>query len=324
MKMSLNLNFTTFPPAGWNTSGNMNSIPSNNMAVMPGGNMNNSGMPTQNMMASNMSASNVDPPLPPLPPMPPMPTSMGNMGNMMMPGPMMGMGGMDMMTGSGTMDMNMLQQQQMMNMGNGNNGMDMNMMGSMMDPSAMGMGNMNNMANMTNMSNMTNMGSMSNMTNIGSMPNMTNMQNIPNMNMYPGGQPPLPDELPPKQEIAFKNCKLIPPSPGSSSPPVRPRPLGCRTIFVGGLPEKIRESMVRDIFERYGRIQTLRLSKKNFCHIRFDRENSVDEAMAISGFKIKVIEKDDKEKSHDDDDDNPATTGILHVDYALVRIVIVH
>lgn len=115
-----------------------------------------------------------------------------------------------------------------------------------------------------------------------------------------------------KKEIVYKNCKLIPPASGTPHPPRRARPPGCRTIFVGGLPEKIRESTVRDIFEPYGRIHTLRLSKKDFCHIRFDRENSVDGAMQLSGYRIKLTGKDD------DEEDSKASSGWLHVDYALV------
>lgn len=119
-----------------------------------------------------------------------------------------------------------------------------------------------------------------------------------------------------KKEITLKHCKLTPPELGIQQPPRRSRPPGCRTIFVGGLPDKIRETTVREIFERYGRIQILRLSKKNFCHIRFDRENCVDAAMAISGYKIKLLSKDKDDK--EEDEDSHATSGWLHVDYALV------
>ncbi|XP_068618201.1 ecto-NOX disulfide-thiol exchanger 1-like isoform X2 [Battus philenor] len=120
------------------------------------------------------------------------------------------------------------------------------------------------------------------------------------------------------KEIVLKHCKLIPPESDSPQQPRRERPLGCRTIFVGGLPNKIRESVVREIFEPYGRIQILRLSKKNFCHIRFDKESCVDAAMAISGYKIKLINRE-KEKDDKEDDDSHATNGWLHVDYALSR-----
>lgn len=118
-----------------------------------------------------------------------------------------------------------------------------------------------------------------------------------------------------KEEIVLKCCKLTPAPPGTPDPPKREKPPGCRTIFVGGLPEKIRESTVREIFEKYGRIQTLRLSKKNFCHIRFDREGCVDAAMILSGYRIKLIEKD---KDGEEEEETHANAGWLHVDYALV------
>ncbi|XP_026316825.1 ecto-NOX disulfide-thiol exchanger 2 [Hyposmocoma kahamanoa] len=117
-----------------------------------------------------------------------------------------------------------------------------------------------------------------------------------------------------KKEVLLKHCKLSPPSPGTAEPPRRNKPPGCRTIFVGGLPDSIRENVVREIFESYGRIHTLRLSTKNFCHIRFDRESSVDAAMMISGYHLKLF-KDGKEE----DEDTKANSGWLHVDYALSR-----
>ncbi|KAG7296168.1 hypothetical protein JYU34_021269 [Plutella xylostella] len=155
--------------------------------------------------------------------------------------------------------------------------MDMNLMGGMMmDPSMMGMGNMGMYSNM-------------------------------------GGDMAI---SPVKEEIVLKHCVLTPADPGTAEPPRRMKPLGCRTIFVGGLPDKIKESIVRDIFERYGRIHQLRLSKKNFCHIRFDRENCVDLAMQLSGYRIKIVDKDSKDK---EDEDNHSNTGWLHVDYAISR-----
>lgn len=125
-----------------------------------------------------------------------------------------------------------------------------------------------------------------------------------------------------KKELIFKHARLTPPDSGTPQPPRRGKPPGCRTIFVGGLPDKIRENIVREIFESYGRIHTLRLSKKNFCHIRFDREECVDQAMMISGYHIKLIninDNDDMNEDDDDDESSNATSGWLHVDYALSR-----
>lgn len=72
-----------------------------------------------------------------------------------------------------------------------------------------------------------------------------------------------------KETITCKSCVLLPPNPNAPLPSTRERPDGCRTVFVGGLPENITEDIIREVFERCGEITTLRLSKKNFCHIRF-------------------------------------------------------
>ena len=67
-------------------------------------------------------------------------------------------------------------------------------------------------------------------------------------------------------------------------PTTRERPPGCRTVFVGGLPENVTEDIIREVFENCGSMCSLRVSKKkNFCHIRFDEEYSVDKALQISG-----------------------------------------
>lgn len=68
-------------------------------------------------------------------------------------------------------------------------------------------------------------------------------------------------------------------------PSTRERPPGCRTIFVGGLPENMNEDILREIFESCGPITSIRLSKKNFAHVRFENEDSIDRALYISGEK---------------------------------------
>lgn len=208
--------------------------------------------------------------------------------NMMMPGPMMGGGMMPNMPATG---MEMMPA----------SGMDM-VPQSTMDMSAMGG---QTMAPQAPAMDMTMMGSM--------------MMDPAMMGMYPNMGGDMPNAQA-KKEILFKHAKLIPPESGTPHPPRRSKPPGCRTIFVGGLPDKIRESIVREIFESYGRIHTLRLSKKNFCHIRFDREECVDQAMMISGYRIKLINVNEKDDMVEDDDDenSHSTSGWLHVDYALV------
>ena len=71
----------------------------------------------------------------------------------------------------------------------------------------------------------------------------------------------------------------------ADAPPhsVRDRPPGCRTAFVGGLPENITEEILQEVFEKSGPIETIRLGKKNFAHIRFITHESVEQAMYLSG-----------------------------------------
>lgn len=45
----------------------------------------------------------------------------------------------------------------------------------------------------------------------------------------------------------------------------------------------IIEEILKEIFERCGEIATIRMSKKNFAHVRFERECYVDNAINLSG-----------------------------------------
>lgn len=111
-----------------------------------------------------------------------------------------------------------------------------------------------------------------------------------------------------KETITCKSCVLIPPNPGAPTPTTRERPMGCRTVFVGGLPENITEDIIREVFDRCGEMTTLRLSKKNFCHIRYVFEASVDSAIYLSGYRIRI-----------DNQSDAANCGRLHVDFAQAR-----
>uniref|UniRef100_A0A1B6DUN6 RRM domain-containing protein n=2 Tax=Clastoptera arizonana TaxID=38151 RepID=A0A1B6DUN6_9HEMI len=119
--------------------------------------------------------------------------------------------------------------------------------------------------------------------------------------------PPDPSLLP-KEIIHFKTFTLFPPSPNAPPPTTRERPPGCKTIFVGGLPENATEEMIREIFGRCGEMLTVRLSSKKFCHIRFLHEGSVDAALYYSGFRMRIGSNTDV-----------PNTGRLHVDYAQAR-----
>lgn len=56
-----------------------------------------------------------------------------------------------------------------------------------------------------------------------------------------------------KEIIHCPSCTLIPPNPNAPMPSTRERPAGCRTVFVGGLPENVTETIIhevrREIFE---------------------------------------------------------------------------
>lgn len=84
-------------------------------------------------------------------------------------------------------------------------------------------------------------------------------------------------------------------------------------MFVAGLPENITEAIIQEIFERCGEITTLRLSKKNFCHIRFVLEASVDAAIYLSGYRVRIGSSGEA-----------ANTGRLHVDFAQVYYSLKH
>lgn len=119
-----------------------------------------------------------------------------------------------------------------------------------------------------------------------------------------------PSAVPTKEIIKTNSCILFPPNPSAPPPTIRDRPPGCRTVFVGGLPEQITEEILREIFESCGEISTLRMSKKNFCHIRFRNEESIDRAIYLSGYRLRL---------NTAGSDQSTTFARLHVDYAQAR-----
>ncbi|XP_065412440.1 ecto-NOX disulfide-thiol exchanger 2 isoform X5 [Chrysemys picta bellii] len=139
------------------------------------------------------------------------------------------------------------------------------------------------------------------------------MTGIPPINpMMPGlgiVPPPIPPDMPAVKEIIHcKSCTLFPPNPNLPPPATRERPPGCKTVFVGGLPENGTEQIIVEVFEQCGEIIAIRKSKKNFCHIRFAEEFMVDKALYLSGYRIRLGSSTDKKD-----------TGRLHVDFAQAR-----
>ncbi|XP_064206638.1 ecto-NOX disulfide-thiol exchanger 2-like isoform X4 [Anguilla rostrata] len=129
---------------------------------------------------------------------------------------------------------------------------------------------------------------------------------MPGLGMVP---PPISQDMPIVKEIIHcKSCTLFPPNPNLPPPATRERPPGCKTVFVGGLPENATEQLIVEVFEQCGEIIAVRKSKKNFCHIRFAEEYTVDKAMFLSGYRIRLGSSTDKKD-----------TGRLHVDFAQAR-----
>ncbi|KAG8198428.1 hypothetical protein JTE90_022166 [Oedothorax gibbosus] len=113
----------------------------------------------------------------------------------------------------------------------------------------------------------------------------------------------------PRVTKTFPNCTLVPPPPAAPAPTRRPRPNGCKTVFVGLLPEKITEEIIKEVFSDCGEISAVKMSEKNnYCHIRFASEDMVDSAMYFSGYRLKIENKDD-----------PAYNSRIHVDYGISR-----
>uniref|UniRef100_A0A3Q3FT97 RRM domain-containing protein n=1 Tax=Labrus bergylta TaxID=56723 RepID=A0A3Q3FT97_9LABR len=102
--------------------------------------------------------------------------------------------------------------------------------------------------------------------------------------------PPIPPDMPVIKEIIHcKSCTLFPQNPSLPPPSTRERPPGCKTVFVGGLPENATEEIVREVFDQCGEITAIRKSKKNFCHIRYSEEFMVDKAIYLSGESHSMI-----------------------------------
>ncbi|XP_054595221.1 ecto-NOX disulfide-thiol exchanger 2 isoform X3 [Nothobranchius furzeri] len=143
--------------------------------------------------------------------------------------------------------------------------------------------------------------------NLGIMAGITPMNPMmPGLSMVPA---PVSQDIPVIKEIVHcKSCTLFPPNPNLPPPATRERPPGCKTVFVGGLPENATEQLIMEVFGQCGDITAIRKSKKNFCHIRFAEEPTVDKALFLSGYRIRLGSSTDKKD-----------TGRLHVDFAQAR-----
>uniref|UniRef100_A0A672ML25 Ecto-NOX disulfide-thiol exchanger 2 n=1 Tax=Sinocyclocheilus grahami TaxID=75366 RepID=A0A672ML25_SINGR len=152
-------------------------------------------------------------------------------------------------------------------------------------------------------------------------PSLGMMTGIAPMNpMMPGlgiVPPPVSQDMPIVKEIIHsKSCTLFPPNPTHSqhiSPTTRsatPCIKSWYSVFQiqPRWPENATEQLIVEVFEQCGSIIAIRKSKKNFCHIRFAEEHTVDKALFLSGYRIRLGSSTDKKD-----------TGRLHVDFAQAR-----
>ncbi|CAB3252577.1 unnamed protein product [Arctia plantaginis] len=138
------------------------------------------------------------------------------------------------------------------------------------------------------------------------MTNMQQMMQIPGMNMAPNMMMMNTQMQTLSLPMYFSTGVILPPLPGTSVPPRRERPSGCRTILVGGVPQAITEDVVTEIFQRFGDIEEVKLHK-GVCHVRFIKQDSVEQSFSVTGCRL---------KAHDQNE-NEATT--LYIDFALNR-----
>lgn len=143
---------------------------------------------------------------------------------------------------------------------------------------------------------------------------MTNMhhQMMPGMTMMPNNMMMMnPQMQMTNQNIYFSNGVILPALPGTTTPQRREQPPGCRTIFIGGLPNGVTEDNIKEIFQRFGLIDEVKVHKQGVCHVRYAKPESVEQSFFVSGHRIKFHDQMESE----------ATT--LFVDYALVSVSII-
>ncbi|CAG9824929.1 unnamed protein product [Phaedon cochleariae] len=117
-------------------------------------------------------------------------------------------------------------------------------------------------------------------------------------------QPKLYNPEPITAAIDCSSCIVHPPCNFSSATPGQKKPLGCKTIYVGGMPKNSTEMIIKDIFKRFGNITDVRMNT-TYWNVSFENENSVDAALAFSGSRVII-----GNSGHNDD------TGLIHVDYS--------
>lgn len=114
------------------------------------------------------------------------------------------------------------------------------------------------------------------------------------------------DEPVPEGAVALGRVILYPLNPLEPRPKLRNKPQICKTIFVGSLPDNCVEKHLHDLFAPCGEIVETRVSRgRNFGHVQFAMENSVERAINLSGCMIRI-----------ENSPLPKDCSRIHVDYA--------
>lgn len=61
-----------------------------------------------------------------------------------------------------------------------------------------------------------------------------------------------PQEVDGKEILHFSGFVLVPPPPHAAPRSTREKPPGCKTLFIGGLPETVTEEMIGELMQTCG------------------------------------------------------------------------
>ena len=96
---------------------------------------------------------------------------------------------------------------------------------------------------------------------------------------------------------------------------VKPKPAGCKTIFVGNIPAVSDDSVIKELFSLIGNVEKVKMSISKhrdrvtkYCHVRFDKTQTTDRAVKYNGHYLVVAKPNMQFHMHQ--------VGQITVDYA--------
>ena len=82
---------------------------------------------------------------------------------------------------------------------------------------------------------------------------------------------------------------ILPPPPFGDKPKVSTKPPNCNTVFVGSIPDNTNDNHMYDLFSKCGAIKDIRIAtERHFAHVEFLLSSSVDSAIELNGYIIRV------------------------------------